>query len=135
MKFKFKSSEVMILLAVSVMSLLANLPDSVLGLVDRRWLLGTLAALVVIALFRYLQVFLLIVITILAIGANLPAELAAELGISRLALIISLGVLITITLLNRLTRMLPTESSFGETYEWRQSIMAAIVEEDKASLL
>ena len=138
MKLQFKSREVLILLAASVMSFLANLPDSILGnLVDRRWLLGALAALVVVAMFRYLQTILLLTICILAIGANIPEELAAALGISQLALIVSLAVLVTITLLNRVVKLLPTEREAPSTEisSWRQTMMAAIAEGDQATLL
>jgi len=70
--------------------------------------LTTLIAVVVVAMFRYLQVLLLIVICILAIGANLPEEMAASLGISKLALMFSLGLLIAVTLINRAVKLLPT---------------------------
>lgn len=142
MKFKFKSREVLILLAAAVMSFLANLPDSMLGnLVDRKWLLATLATLVVVAMLRYLQTVLLLTIFILAIGANLPAELATALGISQLALLVSLAVIVAITLLNRVTRLLPMERESlakalsKETIEWRQTMMTVIAEGNEAALL
>jgi len=142
LKVKFKSREVLILLAASVMSFLANLPDSILGnLVDRKWLLATLTTLVVVAMLRYLQTVLLLTIFILAIGANLPAELALALGISQLALLVSLAVIVTITLLNRVTRLLPMERDSlakvlsKETIEWRQTMMAVIAEGNEAALI
>lgn len=135
MKIQIKSSEVSILLAASVMSFLANLPDHILGgLVDRKMLLSTLTALVVVAMFRYLQLMLLLTISILAIGANLPAELASAMGVSQLALIISLGVLVAITLLNRVTKLLPIETE-AEINDWRQAILKAVAEGDEDALL
>jgi hypothetical protein len=124
------------------MSFLANLPDSILGnLVDRKWLLATLTAMVVVAMLRYLQTVLLLTIFILAIGANLPAELASALGISQLALLVSLAVIVTITLLNRVTRLLPMERESlskalsQETIEWRQTMMSVIAEGNEAALV
>ncbi|MDH4285226.1 MAG: hypothetical protein OEV35_07895, partial [Gallionellaceae bacterium] len=101
MKVRIKLSEIAILLMVSLMSFAANLPDSFLGnLVDRKVLLATLTAFVFVAMFHYLRALLIVSISILAIGANLPAELASALGISQQALIISLGFLVIISLLN-----------------------------------
>ncbi|OIQ96957.1 ankyrin repeat protein [mine drainage metagenome] len=136
-KIQVKSGEVLILLAASVMSLLANLPDRLLGnLVDRRALLAALMALVVVAMFRYLQVLLLLTISILAIGANLPTELASALGISKLALLISLGSLIAIALLNRVVKLLPTEKDLSHTgiADARQTMLEAIAKGDRATL-
>lgn len=137
MKIQVRSCEILILLAASVMSFLANLPDHMLGdLVDRRALLAALIALVVVAMFRYLQVLLLLTISILAIGANLPTEMASALGISKLALLISLGSLIGIALLNRVVKLLPTEddASFTDIADARQAMLEAIAKGDRATL-
>jgi len=117
------------------MSFLANIPDSILGnLVDRKILLVALAAMIVVAMFRYLQMLLLLTISILAVGANLPAEMAAMLGISQLALLVSLAVLVAITLLNRYMNWLPTEkeSLSPEAGDVRQAMLAAIAKGEKA---
>lgn len=137
MKVQFESSEVLILLAAAVMSFLANLPDTILGsMVDRKVLLAALSALVIIAMFRYLQMLLLLTISILAIGANLPAELAASLGISQLTLIFVLGVLIAISLLNRAVKLLPmgVETSTDNPTRDRQALLDAIETGDLATL-
>ncbi|MEI7842599.1 MAG: ankyrin repeat domain-containing protein [Gallionellaceae bacterium] len=137
MKLKIKSSEVLILLAASTMSFLANLPDSVLGnLVDRKTLLIALTALVVVAMIRYLQIAFLLAISILAIGANLPAELASALGVSQLALLVSLGIMIAIYLFNRAVKLLPTgeETSSEIPAYTRQSLLTAIMMGDVVTL-
>ena len=137
MKIKFKTNEVLVLLAATIMSLLANLPDEILGsVVDKKTLLAGLIALVVVALFRYLQVYLLLLIIILAIGANLPAEMASALGISQTALLISLGVLITMALLNRAIQLFPSKSEAdpAEAEDGRLEMMAAIARGDQVTL-
>ncbi|OIR04222.1 ankyrin repeat protein [mine drainage metagenome] len=137
LKINFNTKEVTILLAASLMSFLANIPDSILGnLVDKRILLVALATLVVVAMFRYLRMLLLFTISILAIGANLPAEMASMLGISQTALLVSLGFVVAITLLNRYMNWLPTdkESPPPETGDVRQAMLAAIEKGDKASV-
>lgn len=135
MNIHFNTKEVAILLAASLMSFLANIPDSLLGnLVDKRILLVALATLVVVAMFRYLRMLLLFTISILAIGANLPAEMASMLGISQTALLVSLGVVVAITLLNRYMNWLPTDKQPPppETGDVRQALLAAIEKGDKA---
>jgi len=120
MKLNFTNKEVFILVAVSLMSFLANLPESLGGdLINRKLLLGTLAAVVIIAMFRYLKVLLLMIISILAIGANMPLELAQSLGVSQTAMLVSLALLIAITLANRVLHLLPTtaEEADAESYE------------------
>jgi ankyrin repeat protein len=137
MKIEFKSSEILVLLAASVMSLLANLPEDILAnVVDRKMLLSALTALVVVALVRYLQMFLLLTITILAIGANLPAELAEALGISQTALIVSLGILIAMALLNRAVKLLPVhpDDADEESVDVRQALLEAIARGDQATV-
>ena len=144
MNAQFNLREIAMLLFVSFMSFIANLPDNLLrtDLIDRKLVLATLIAVVVIALFRYLQVLMLGVICILAIGANLPADMAASLGISRLALMVSLGVIISITLINRFVGVLPTgmdspeeelssdEMSDAAAYAARKALLKAISKGD-----
>lgn len=116
MKMKVSNKEIFILVAVALMSLLANLPEGYgIDIFNRKFLLGTVVAVAVIAMFRYLQMLLLMIITILAIGANLPKELADDLNVSQTAAMAVLGLLIGITLLNRMFRLLPTHR--GEQLE------------------
>lgn len=140
MKVQIKFSEIAVLLVVSLMSFAANLPDGFLGnMLDRRVLLATLTTFVVVAMFRYLRMVLVVAIFILAIGANLPAELASTLGISQLALIISLGFLVAISLLNHAFRLLPTGADEPAAPvpcvdEVRNTMFAAISKGDLATL-
>jgi hypothetical protein len=116
MKLKFSTKEVFILIAVSLTSLLANLPESYGSvLFSRKFLLGTLVAIIIIAMFRYLQLLLLLIISILTIGANLPRELAENLNVSQTAAMAVLGLLVGLTLLNRVFRLMPTHA--GEQLE------------------
>jgi hypothetical protein len=134
-------SEIGILLVASFMSFAANLPDHFLAnMVDRRVLLATLTAFVVIAMFRYLRMALIVAISILAIGANLPAELASALGISQLALIAALGVLVAVSTLNYKFRLLPVEAAVEpgspamSSGDARSALLAAISKGDLATV-
>lgn len=114
-KRRFAKGDIFILTAVSVMSLVSNLPEHISGnLVDRKLLLSVLIAIVVIAMFRYLKVLLLLIISILAVGANLPGEIAQALGVSQFALLVALGCLVAVTILNRVLKLLPTEGQKEE---------------------
>jgi len=108
MKLKFSPKELFVLGAVLGMSALANLPAGYgADWINRKTLLGVLAAIVVVAMFRYLQVVLLLIISTLAIGANLPHSVAEHFGVSQSALIAVLAVMITLTLVNRILNLLP----------------------------
>jgi hypothetical protein len=119
------SKDMAALVFIAVMSILANLPEGYGGwLLNRQVMLGALIAVVVVALFHFMQLLLLLTITVLAVGANLPKEMAAGLGISQTALLVVLGALIGITLVNRIFRLLPmpgaavqSEDFDEETYE------------------
>lgn len=154
MQFNIKSSEVWLLLIVSLMALGANLPANMLGNgVDRELLLIALAVTVFISLFRYLKLMLFITVSVMAIGANLPDQLAGQLGISRTAMIVACGVLVVMSLLYKLYYQRKPESEAADEHESesttevpvsvshlrdsidsRFSILAAIINGDFAAL-
>jgi len=136
-KIEINTKEILVLLAASVMSLLANLPDEIRGsVVDKRLLLAALIAMVIVALFRYVQVYLLLLISILAIGANLPTEMASALGISQFAMIASLAALIGMALLNRAVKLLPVDQDDASevSSDERQELLEAIARGDQATV-
>lgn len=129
MKLELKLNEVVMLVIVVLLSIAANLPDSVLGqYVDRDILLSVLAAVVIIALFRYLRWMLFLTITILALGANLPEQLATVVNVDPLIMIATLVVLVLISLLNHVFKLLPTEavSSRTDSGQSRKALLEAI---------
>lgn len=104
-----KTSEIVILVLVSLMSFTANLPNHLLGsLIDKRLLLIALTASVLIAMVRHLRALLSISIAILAIGANLPGSLAAAIGVSPMVMTVSLVSIVLVTLLNKALKLLPS---------------------------
>jgi len=160
MQFNIKSSEVWLLLIVSLMALVANLPAKMIGnVVERDLLLIALVVTVFISLFRYLRLMLFLTVSVLAIGANLPDQLADQLGISRTAMIIASGALVVLSLLYKLyyqrkpdyqrkpeneapdenefeaTLEVPEAvSHFRDTFESRFSVLSAIMKGDFAAL-
>ncbi len=95
---------------VTFMSLAANLPPKLIGLngVDRKLLLiGLLVVVVVvsIALVRYSKFALVLAVVILAVGANLPAEIAGALNIESKILLLTLAAIVLFSLANRLLKL------------------------------
>lgn len=140
-----KNSEVVILLIVALTSLAANLPESAtLHLVDTNMLLIALTATVIIALFRYLKLMLAITVSVLAIGANLPEQLANQLGISQLAMIVASGMLVLTALFYKLSNLRARAKiaeqleevnvTKNDTLDSRNKIIKAILNEDLAAL-
>ncbi len=115
MQFNIKSSEVWLLLIVSLMALGANLPAEMIGnVVERDLLLIALVVTVFISLFRYLRLMLFLTVSVLAIGANLPDQLATQLGISQTAMIVASGVLVVLALIYKLYHQRKPESETAD---------------------
>ncbi len=137
MKKQIKSSEIIILVLVSLMSFASNLPDQVAdNMFDKKLVLFVLTASVVIALFRYLRLMLFIAIVILALGANLPQEFAENMGFSPMIMLAVLGFLVTVSLLNYAFKLLPTEveESSGEAPDTRYELLKAITKGDQGAV-
>lgn len=137
MKTKIKSSEIVILLLVSLMSLAANLPSQLVdNVLDKRLLLIVLTASVVIALFYYLRLMLFLAMVILAIGANLPQEFAVNMGINPKIMLAVLGFLVTLALLNYAFNLMPTgeHENSSEERDMRFELLAAISKGDQAGV-
>ncbi len=149
MQLNFKSGDVWLLLIVSLMAFVANLPDHLLGdAVDRNLLLVALVVTVFISLFRYLRLMLFLTVSTLAIGANLPDQLAIQLGISQTAFIVASGALVVVALLYKLyqqrkpgsvaadegTSNQVAVSHLRDTIESRTSVLVAIMNGDFAAL-
>lgn len=135
MKNQIKSGEIVILVLVSLMSFVANLPDQLVGnLVDKKLLLFVLTASVVIALFRHLRLMLFLAIVILAVGANLPQEFALSMGFSPMIMLAALGFLVAISLLNYALKVLPTGETSSEALDTRLELLGAISKGDQATV-
>lgn len=122
MSLKVKSSEVFLFMTVVTLSILANLPEDMMGgIIDKRLMLIVLAAVVVIALFRYLRLLLFLCVVTLAVGANLPQQLSESLGISQMTMLAFLGAILVVSMFSKLGKKL-----YGEKLE----VSADAVKED-----
>lgn len=123
---------------VVVLSIAANLSErfGFEDIISRKMLLILLAGTIFVALFHYLRLLLFIAILTLAIGANLPDEIAKASGISPLVMLVSLGLLVVVSVISYLFKLLPTgiENPKINTEESRKSVLTAVKKGDLVNL-
>jgi hypothetical protein len=129
MKLELKLNEMIMLAVVILLSVAANLPDSMISeYINKDILLSVLAGVVIIALFRYLRWMLFLIVTVLALGANLPEQLASVVKVDPLVMIVTLILLVLISLLNHIYKLLPTDVATKRTDsdQSRKAVLEAI---------
>jgi len=129
MKLELKLNEMIMLAFVILVSVAANLPDSIVGeYINKDILLSVLAGVVIIALFRYLRWMLFLIVTVLALGANLQEQLASVVNVDPIVMIVTLIMLVLISLLNHIFKLLPTDAVAKRTDsgQSRKAILEAI---------
>jgi hypothetical protein len=108
---RFRLREFALMALISVNAILANLPrayvEETLG-INYNYLIAGLACTVVVGLFLYLKFFYLIAVVLLIVGANMPDQIAEQLGISKLPLILALVLMVGISLINYMVKVMPT---------------------------
>jgi len=102
--------EIALVIVVALTATLANLPEDLLERFDinRDLLLGSLALTVFIALFLYLKFQFFFLVVLLAVAANMPREIADNLGISTTPLVIAMATMVGFSLINYVVDLLPT---------------------------
>lgn len=129
MQIELKLNEVIMLAIVILLSITANLPDSIIGqYVNKDILLSVLAAVIIISLFRYLRWMLFLAVTILALGANLQDQLASVVNVDAIVMVATLVVLVFISLLNHVFKLLPTDAVATRTdnSQSRKAVLEAV---------
>ncbi len=121
-----RTQEIFLLSLVAMAAIAANLPVDVLRPygIEPHYIVAVLGIMVVLAMFLYLRFFFFLLYVLLAIGANVPEQWAAALGLSQLALLVTLGAMVGLSLLNYGIRLLPTGLEKPAT-EYKQSIEGA----------
>lgn len=106
----YRVRETLLLILVAVMAVIANLPAGMLDSIglQRPYMLAPLGVIVVFALFLYEKVFVFLLFALLVTGANLPREWAATFGIDPMMLLITLIALVVISVINHLSRLIPS---------------------------
>jgi hypothetical protein len=129
MKLEFKLNEIVALVIVILLSVTANMPESLIGqYVNREILLSVLATVILISLFRYLRWMLFLAVTILALGANLPEQLSSVVNIDPIIMIGTLVALVFVSLLNHVFKLMPTDIAANRTdsSQSRKALLEAI---------
>jgi uncharacterized protein len=125
---KISNKEWLLVGLVSIVAILANLPESVssrIG-VNLDYLIITLAAVVFISLLLYAKFTFFLIVILLVIGANLPGQYADKLGISRVPLMLTLALMVGISLINHVVRLLPSGLEKDNSKEAQRALFYAV---------
>ena len=125
---KISVKEWVLVVMVAAIALLANLPASVTEALGVRvdYLVITLAAVVFVGLLLYMRFTFFLIVTLLVIGANLPGQYADRLNISRVPLLLALGMMVGISLINHIVRILPSGLEKDNSVEAQKALFYAV---------
>lgn len=137
MRITKRTREIALLALIAAAAGLANLPEEVLdgAGIDRDFLLGSLALTVFIALFLYLKFQFFFMVVLLAIAANMPAEVAENLGISTLPLLIAMATMVGFSVINYVVDLLPTGLEKKPREQSAESIKVLFYAIEKGNLI
>jgi hypothetical protein len=99
--------DLLLLGIVVVLSIAANLPDQYAPF-DKRVLIAALVVIIGVSLIRYVRVSLVLVTAVLVLASNLPGEMAAQFGIDKNILLITLCAMVAIAVFNHYLKKIPT---------------------------
>lgn len=128
MNLKISMKEWVLVAMVGAIAVLANLPDHITEQWGVRvdYLVITLAAVVFVGLLLYMRFTFFLIVTLLVIGANLPGQYADKLGISRVPLLLTLGLMVGISLINHVVRLLPSGLEKDNSVEAQKALFYAV---------
>jgi len=108
---RLRIRELILMGLIAITAVLANLPreyiEETLG-ISHGALLAILAIAVIVGLFLYLKFGLFVVVLLLIAGANMPAQIADGLNISKIPIVLALIALVGVGLINYVVRLVPT---------------------------
>jgi len=108
---RLRIRELVLMGLIVITAVLANLPheyvEETLG-ISHGALLAVLAIAVIFGLFLYLKFGLFVVVLLLIAGANMPAQIAEGLNISKIPIVLSLVALVGVGLINYVVKLVPT---------------------------
>jgi hypothetical protein len=108
---RLRIRELILMGLIGITAVLANLPreyiEETLG-ISHGALLAILAIAVIIGLFLYLKFGLFVVVLLLIAGANMPAQIADGLNISKIPIVLALIALVGVGLINYVVKLVPT---------------------------
>ena len=108
---RLRIRELILMGLIGITAVLANLPreyiEETLG-ISHGTLLAILAIAVIVGLFLYLKFGLFVVVLMLIAGANMPAQIADGLNISKIPIVLALIALVGVGLINYVVKLVPT---------------------------
>ena len=108
---RLRIRELILMGLIGITAVLANLPreyiEETLG-ISHGALLAILAIAVIVGLFLYLKFGLFVVVLLLIAGANMPAQIADGLNISKIPIVLALVALVGVGLINYVVKLVPT---------------------------
>ena len=108
---RLRIRELILMGLIAITAVLANLPreyiEETLG-ISHGALLAILAIAVIVGLFLYLKFGLFVVVLLLIAGANMPAQIADGLNISKIPIVLALIALVGVGLINYVVKLVPT---------------------------
>jgi len=108
---RLRIRELVLMGLIVITAVLANLPheyvEETLG-ISSGALLAVLAIAIIFGLFLYLKFGLFVVVLLLIAGANMPAQIAEGLNISKIPIVLSLVALVGVGLINYVVKLVPT---------------------------
>jgi hypothetical protein len=137
MQISNRTRQLVLFILVGITAVMANLPQAWLDQfsVNRNWLLAILGALVFIGLFLFLKFQFFVLVVLLALGANVPTEMARGLGISTLPLIIAMVAMVGIAAINYVVGLLPTGLETKPKEQSAEGIKALFYAIEKGNLV
>lgn len=122
------SKDILLLLIVTFITMTFILPEgSILRGLDRSYMLIGLLIIVTIALSHYSKIVVFSAVTIVAIGANLPQDIAGLLNIDVRVLMVALITLALVAIANQVFR-LPTGLDKAQGFPTGKASSTTIVE-------
>lgn len=107
---RLRIRELVLMGLIVITAVLANLPkeyvEETLG-ISHGGLLAILAIAVIFGLFLYLKFGLFVVVLLLIAGANMPAQIADGLNISKIPIVLSLIALVGVGCINYVIKLGP----------------------------
>ena len=128
MNLKISIKEWALIAMVGTIALLANLPERITESWGVRvdYLIMTMAAVVFVGLLLYMRFTFFLIVILLVIGANLPGQYADRLGISRVPLLLALGMMVGVSLINHIVRLLPSGLEKDNSSEAQKALFYAV---------
>lgn len=110
MRIRSSMKEWALVALIAAIGVLANLPKSITQTwrVDSDFLLLALSSVLAISLLLYLRFTFFLMFMLLAVGANLPSQIAGRIGITQTPLIIAMTVMVVVSLVNYALKLMPT---------------------------